>query len=531
MATNQGSTDPRVEELIRDGINAAKAGDHITARAKLREAVVLDQFSEKGWYWLATVVETEEERRVCLGNVLVINPNNYRAQQMLDRLNDPKRARAKSGGVPPEMRRAGLIVGIVVALLLLLVVLLFRGGGDTPAATPTSAAVLPSETPTPNDLAVTLTADALATIARRTRLAEINRSLPPTWTPAPTFTPRGTQTATPMAGPPPGLLAGRLVIVEGKPLTLDGYLPLKLLDLATGEKRDLTPGDRGDYGLLSPNGQRLIYSRLVSGARAQLIMREQNLNGTQPIEINSRWGYQPALADQEMLALSADGKTLVFVARNVIGENERTRGIYALPVNYPLPGQDPTPTEPPTFTPDPNATIEAPTPEQTPTARPTVQVTRVTKKDDGDNTWPDISPDGQTIVFTSDRSMLGEDGTDIYLIPLAGGTPTRLTQDGSEFTEAEPRWSPDGRQIVFAAAPKGKKEHDLYLMDAGGGNRRMIVTGGNNIRPHWSPDGRFIVYASTRTNKWELFVFEVATGNVYQLTATSDTIFVTDWAP
>ncbi len=75
-----------MEQLLREGIAAVRAGDKETARAKLREVVALDQYNEKGWFWLASVAETAEERRVCLGNVVVINPNNEKAKQMPDQL-------------------------------------------------------------------------------------------------------------------------------------------------------------------------------------------------------------------------------------------------------------------------------------------------------------------------------------------------------------------------------------------------------------------------------------------------------------
>jgi Tol biopolymer transport system component len=133
-------------------------------------------------------------------------------------------------------------------------------------------------------------------------------------------------------------------------------------------------------------------------------------------------------------------------------------------------------------------------------------------------------------VYASDRSELGEDGTDLYVIPITGGPITRLTNDGSALTEGAPRWSPDGAQIVFDAAPSGSKARDLYLMNADGSNPRQIVTGGDNYRPQWSPDGRFIAFVSTRTSKTELFVYEVATQALYQLTTSPTTIILTDWA-
>src|SRR5207302_1675559 len=64
-----------------------------------------------------------------------------------------------------------------------------------------------------------------------------------------------------------------------------------------------------------------------------------------------------------------------------------------------------------------------------------------------EGTWVslDVSPDGTTIVF----ELLG----DLYTIPIAGGKATRITS-GQAF-DAQPRFSPDGRSIVFVSDRSG----------------------------------------------------------------------------
>ncbi len=57
----------------------------------------------------------------------------------------------------------------------------------------------------------------------------------------------------------------------------------------------------------------------------------------------------------------------------------------------------------------------------------------------------DVSPDGQTVVF----DLLG----DLYTIPIGGGTATRLTHGLAH--DMQPRFSPDGRQIVFVSDRSG----------------------------------------------------------------------------
>jgi hypothetical protein len=70
-----------VEAMVREGINAVKAGNKEEGRALLMKAVELDPYHEEGWLWLSGVVEAPDDQRTCLENVLSINPNNERARQ------------------------------------------------------------------------------------------------------------------------------------------------------------------------------------------------------------------------------------------------------------------------------------------------------------------------------------------------------------------------------------------------------------------------------------------------------------------
>jgi hypothetical protein len=70
-----------VEAMIREGINAVKEGNKEEGRALLMKAVELDPYNEEGWLWLSGVVESPDDQRTCLENVLSINPNNDRARQ------------------------------------------------------------------------------------------------------------------------------------------------------------------------------------------------------------------------------------------------------------------------------------------------------------------------------------------------------------------------------------------------------------------------------------------------------------------
>jgi Tol biopolymer transport system component len=100
-------------------------------------------------------------------------------------------------------------------------------------------------------------------------------------------------------------------------------------------------------------------------------------------------------------------------------------------------------------------------------------------------TWMslDVSPDGQTIVF----DLLG----DLYTLPIAGGKATRITS-GLAY-DAQPRFSPDGKSIVFVSDRSGGDNVWTMRLDF---TDTTQVTQGNAslyVSPEWTPDGQFIV--------------------------------------
>jgi len=73
----------RSAELVEEGIAALKVGRKAHARLLLGQALRADPYSEKGWLWLSGAVDTDEERRYCLTQVLAINGKNAAAQNGL----------------------------------------------------------------------------------------------------------------------------------------------------------------------------------------------------------------------------------------------------------------------------------------------------------------------------------------------------------------------------------------------------------------------------------------------------------------
>jgi len=69
-----------ITDLLRQGIAAAKAGQNRRARDLLTQVIDRDEHNEQAWLWLSSVVESLDDRRLCLEQVLAINPGNVHAR-------------------------------------------------------------------------------------------------------------------------------------------------------------------------------------------------------------------------------------------------------------------------------------------------------------------------------------------------------------------------------------------------------------------------------------------------------------------
>jgi tetratricopeptide (TPR) repeat protein len=76
-----------VDDQLLAGIAAARDGRRGEARTILMRVVELDERNEQAWLWLAGVMDDPADVRICLENVLELNPGNARARQGLDWLN------------------------------------------------------------------------------------------------------------------------------------------------------------------------------------------------------------------------------------------------------------------------------------------------------------------------------------------------------------------------------------------------------------------------------------------------------------
>ena len=117
------------------------------------------------------------------------------------------------------------------------------------------------------------------------------------------------------------------------------------------------------------------------------------------------------------------------------------------------------------------------------------------------DTSPCWSPTGREIAFTSDRTGTPQ----VYVMDREGGNVRRLTYD-VEYTDS-PAWSPRGDRIAFVA--RTGAGFDIYLCRPDGSGLRLAVSGGSNENPRWSPDGRHLLFASNRDSIPGLYVTDL----------------------
>ena len=144
----------------------------------------------------------------------------------------------------------------------------------------------------------------------------------------------------------------------------------------------------------------------------------------------------------------------------------------------------------------------------------------------GPSPTPDPRDSGMSVLFYSDRD--GDD--EVYMLDVDSGEVRQLTDaPGRDYEGAI---SPDGETIVFASQRETGKNSQLFLMDADGTNVRRFTFSSSDERPvlddypHFSPDGRSIVFqrATTTgdTTDADIWLIDVATGEERQLTNTPD---------
>ena len=126
---------------------------------------------------------------------------------------------------------------------------------------------------------------------------------------------------------------------------------------------------------------------------------------------------------------------------------------------------------------------------------------------------PRFSPDGRALVFSAARGG----NTDLYRLDLGSGQMLQLTASPSIATS--PSFSPDGRFITFESDRSGTSQ--IYVMPAGGGEARRISFGqGRYSTPVWSPRGDLIAFTKSHAGRFHIGVMRTDGSEERLLTAS-----------
>lgn len=141
---------------------------------------------------------------------------------------------------------------------------------------------------------------------------------------------------------------------------------------------------------------------------------------------------------------------------------------------------------------------------------------------------PIFSPDGKRVYFLSKR---GGTANLCYTTPEADW-PVALTH--LEADVSDPRPSPDGKNVAFVFHPRQDLNRtEICVVPADGGSVRHL-TGQPlvwDLLPRWSPDSARIAFVSNRSGWREVYLLEIATGNLRQLTSQSADVHFLAWSP
>jgi TolB protein len=132
----------------------------------------------------------------------------------------------------------------------------------------------------------------------------------------------------------------------------------------------------------------------------------------------------------------------------------------------------------------------------------------------GNNNDHVLSFDGKTIGI-SHHSREDQNKSIIYMLPVQGGTPKRVTARGASYLHG---WSPDGKFLVYTGERNG--EFDIYKISSEGGEEtRLTTANGLDDGPEYSPDGKYIYFNSARGGTMQIWRMKPDGSDQQQITS------------
>jgi TolB protein len=138
-----------------------------------------------------------------------------------------------------------------------------------------------------------------------------------------------------------------------------------------------------------------------------------------------------------------------------------------------------------------------------------------------DNCCATFSPDGSSIVFSSERMGL-EGGEHLYMMSRDGSN-IRPIGNLEIDTGGGPIFSPDGKKILFTDTiddlDAGEVNQDVYIVDVDGNNRiRLTYDPSSEVPWAFTPDGNHILISSDRSESYDLYIMNLDGTGLVRLT-------------
>jgi TolB protein len=147
-----------------------------------------------------------------------------------------------------------------------------------------------------------------------------------------------------------------------------------------------------------------------------------------------------------------------------------------------------------------------------------------------DNVSPSYSPDQRHILYISSRTGTPQ----VWVMDDDGLSPEQLVQpqfrsDGRALDANSPVFSPDGSRLVFSREVE-RSNRQLFTASAAGGSQGQLTAEGLNDDPSWAPDSRHVVFKSNRTGREQLWIIDIETRTLRQLTNTQGAASYPAWS-
>lgn len=240
------------------------------------------------------------------------------------------------------------------------------------------------------------------------------------------------------------------------PIAYEAPAKIGVVDPATGATDEAVSSGFGPA--FFPGSRRLAYIRVVGfeDPRYRNLRKTsiyvKSLQPDHPRAPGRRITGQRAFSVRD-LAVTPDGRRIVFVAAHPIGYHEPEFDIWSISTRG-------------------------------------TGLRRLTNNGVFDNDV-DVSPDGRRIAYAEKVNGRAQ----VFLMDIDGSNQHRLTFDGRR--DRAPHWSPDGRRIVYFSAPgkggRAQGDEDVWSIAAAGGRPRHLASNAGE-EPVYSPDGRQIAF-------------------------------------